>query len=83
MTELRQEIAKAGGVIIDLRDCVAPETALQMAGITDLLPARELRGPSYRHLVHSGYKPQGGFTSGGYSSAFQTTHSEVFKPAME
>jgi C-terminal processing protease CtpA/Prc len=77
-------LKKAFGVIVDLR---GPD----MTGLGDFvlgwvspqLPARDVRGPAERFLVHSGYRPQTGFTSGGYFSAFQTTLPQAFRAAPD
>jgi C-terminal processing protease CtpA/Prc len=77
-------LAKASGVILDLRG----EDELGFGGfvltwISPHMPARDVRPPAERYLVHSGYRPQTGRTSGGYFSAFETTLPEVFPAAPE
>src|SRR5262249_8320655 len=44
------------------------------------LVARQLVGPSERSIVHSGYWPQVGRTSGGYFSGFRTREGTRFVP---
>ena len=54
-----------------------------LEGLNDLLAPRELHAPAQRAVVHSGYRPQGMRTSGGYYTAFETTQAEVFRPAKD
>jgi C-terminal processing protease CtpA/Prc len=75
-------LKKASGVILDLRG----EDEIGFGGfvlswVYPLLPTREVRAPAERYLVHSGYRPQTGISSGGYFSAFQTTLPQVFQEA--
>jgi len=75
-------LKKASGVIVDLRG----EDEIGFGGfvlswVYPLLPAREVRAPAERYLVHSGYRPQTGMSSGGYFSAFQTALPQVFQAA--
>jgi C-terminal processing protease CtpA/Prc len=78
-------VKKASGVIIDLRseDETSFLVSFVLTWVHPLLPAREVRAPAERYLVHSGYRPQTGVTSGGYFSAFQTTAAQVFPPAPD
>jgi C-terminal processing protease CtpA/Prc len=75
-------VKKASGVVVDLRgeDELGFGDFL-LGWVYPFLPAREVRAPGERYLVHSGYQPQTGMTSGGYFSAFQTTLPQVFKAA--
>lgn len=80
------ELAKARAVIFDLR--IPPETsetqdrsAQILSYVADRLPPREVRGPTERWLVHWGFRPQDGVSSGGYRSGFTTALSPVFVPA--
>jgi C-terminal processing protease CtpA/Prc len=75
-------LEKASGVIVDLRG----EDEMGVGGfvlgwVYPLLPPREVRALAQRYLVHSGYQPQTGMSSGGYCSAFQTTLPQVFQAA--
>jgi C-terminal processing protease CtpA/Prc len=74
---------KASGVIVDLRgeDESGFWSAYFLSLVYPLLPTREVRAPAERYLVHSGYRPQTGMTSGGYFSAFQTALPQVFEAA--
>src|SRR5262249_22507416 len=72
--EITAAVAAAQGVIVDLR-------GLRIGDVFSLdffdqllasLPPREAHGPSLRAVVHSGYRPQLGTTSGGYSSSYAT-----------
>jgi C-terminal processing protease CtpA/Prc len=77
-------VEKASGVIVDLRDkdeFGSFLTSFVLGWVSPLLPAQEVRTPAERYLVHSGYRPQNGMTSGGYTSAFQSTLPEAFRAA--
>jgi C-terminal processing protease CtpA/Prc len=76
-------VDKASGVILDVRleDEISYWGSVVLGWLYPLLPAHEVRGPAERYLVHSGYRPQLGMSSGGYASAFQTTLPEVFPAA--
>jgi C-terminal processing protease CtpA/Prc len=85
--QLRKEIAKAHSVIVDMR---VPEGGaftyigeLALSDIQDLLTAKEIQAPAQRSLIHSGYRPQTGNTSGGYYSGFVTQGQQVFAPAAD
>jgi hypothetical protein len=80
---LRRELEKASGVILDLRRSQGWDHVLGTAGFNELLPTREAQGPAYRFVVHSGYTPQSGGSSGGYSSVFQTHVRSTFRPTTE
>jgi C-terminal processing protease CtpA/Prc len=74
---LAKEMAKAKGVVLDLRDAELGWLSV----VSELLPpSRELRTPAHRYLVHSGYKPEGRGSSG-YHSAFETRFGETVPPA--
>jgi C-terminal processing protease CtpA/Prc len=76
-------LKKASGVILDLRgeDETGFANFVVLSWLSPLLPAREVRAPAERHLVHSGYRPQTRASWGGYFSAFQTTLPQVFPAA--
>jgi C-terminal processing protease CtpA/Prc len=76
-------LKKASGLIVDLRgeDEIGFGGFVILSWLSPLLPAREVRAPVERYLVHSGYRPQMGMSSGGYSSAFQSTLPQVFPTA--
>jgi hypothetical protein len=76
-------VAKASGVIVDLRGEDKPGFVgdLVLNWLYPLLPARETRLPAECYILHSGYRPQTGKTSGGYFSAFQTTRPKVIPAA--
>ena len=48
--------------------------------IGNSLVARQAIGPAERSLLHSGYTPQTGMTSGGYFSAFVTSALAAVRP---
>jgi C-terminal processing protease CtpA/Prc len=81
-----QALEQARALIIDLR--IAPETGegqdrstWHLQGHAGRLVSREGRGLSERFLVHWGFRPQEGFSSGGYHSGFVTTLAPVYAPA--
>jgi C-terminal processing protease CtpA/Prc len=75
-------LKKASGVILDLRgEDELGFGEFVLSWVYPLLPAREARTPAERYLVHSGYRPQTGMSSGGYFSAFQSTLPRVFPAA--
>jgi C-terminal processing protease CtpA/Prc len=78
-TELQTEIRKARGLVIDCRRIHYVPPAVRDL-ILPLACAREVKGIATRHVVHSGYRPQTGATSGGYYSAFEARFSDVFMP---
>jgi C-terminal processing protease CtpA/Prc len=81
---LQAAVEKASAVIVDLRSDDEYQSFISgfiLGWVAPHLPAREVRAPSERYLVHSGYRPQIGTTSGGYDSAFHTTLAEAFPAA--
>jgi C-terminal processing protease CtpA/Prc len=85
--QLTKEISKARSVILDLRIPEGSEFTyfgyLAWSDIQSLLTAREVQAPALRSVIHSGYRPQTGITSGGYYSAFTIQTPEVFSPAAD
>jgi hypothetical protein len=83
--QLKPEIAKAEAIVFDLRALIPgtePGTMTDIFGpLGNLLVAHEAVGPAERSLLHSGYTPQLGGSSGGYFSAFVTTAAAHFVPA--
>lgn len=77
-----EAIAGATGVVFDLRGPAFTANDPAFAGLADLLTDRPVTGPSVRTVVHSGYRPQTGTTSGGYSSAFETRPGTTFRPGV-
>jgi hypothetical protein len=82
--KLKAEIGKSEGIIFDLRAFTpGTQSGMMTAFFQDLgnsLVARDLVGPGERSLMHSGYTPQVGMTSGGYFSAFVTLAATRFVP---
>jgi C-terminal processing protease CtpA/Prc len=82
---LSAEIEKAKGVVIDLRRQPPVVTGVANAGdLLDLI-APALSGgrsprPQLRSVVHSGYRPQRGVTSGGYSTSLLTEPGDGAPP---
>jgi len=81
-----EEIDKARAVIVDLRLGQHHATAVYSGGfildqLAGHLVSRPCHGPSQRYLMHSGYVPQDGMTSGGYFSAFLTMFAPSFTPS--
>jgi hypothetical protein len=71
---LKSEINKAEGIIFDIR-ALTPGTQSGIMSavfepIGNWLVCHEVAGPAEQSLLHSGYKPRVGTTSGGYFSAF-------------
>jgi hypothetical protein len=84
--EVLPELPKARAVVFDLRAPPAPEvgpadTSYVLDKIADRLVGRTLAVPTERRIVHSGYQPQRGFTSGGYGSYFATSYARTYAPA--
>ncbi len=82
--ELKPELEKAATVILDLRG-VDPGVGVFYAGsmleaLTGNLVGRRVQAPAHRYLLHSGYRPSEGGSSGGYFSGFITQASETFEP---
>lgn len=81
---LKGEIGKSEGILFDLRALTpGTQSGVMTAFFQDLsnaLVARELVGPGERSLLHSGYTPQVGGTSGGYFSSFMTQAAPRFVP---
>jgi C-terminal processing protease CtpA/Prc len=81
---LKAETSKARGVVFDLRALTLgryPGTATAiLRSLANSLVSREAIGPAERSLLHSGYTPQTGMTSGGYFSAFVTSAATQFVP---
>jgi C-terminal processing protease CtpA/Prc len=82
--EIAAAVAAARGVIVDLR-------GFRIGDVFDLdfldqllasLPPREVHGLSSRAVVHSGYRPQSGMTSGGYSSSYVTRMPKAYRPVV-
>ena len=82
---LKAEITKAEGVVFDLRALTPGTRSGVMTGVLgpigNSLVSREAAGPAERSVLHSGYSPQTGMTSGGYFSAFVTSAAPHFVPA--
>jgi C-terminal processing protease CtpA/Prc len=79
-------IAGAKAVILDLRLDPNQEPDFASFALDQLIPAlvsRPCRAPAQRYLLHSGYQPQLGTTSGGYFSGFLTPAADVFAPAPD
>ena len=81
---LRKEVGRAKAVILDLR--IRENYSFSffsyqaLTRVQDLLISKEVHAPVQRTLMHSGYRPQSGATSGAYYSAFITTIPEAFAP---
>lgn len=81
-TEMYKALAAAPAVIIDLRG-LGETSYSAYAVLEQLQPALisvPLRAPAQRYLLHSGYRPQNGATSGGYYSGFLTLAADTFAP---
>jgi C-terminal processing protease CtpA/Prc len=84
MERLKPVISKSEGILFDLRALTPGTQPGMMTGvfqpIGNWLVSREVVGPAERSLLHSGYMPQTGMTSGGYFSAFVTPAATRFVP---
>jgi C-terminal processing protease CtpA/Prc len=80
--EISKALTEAPAVIINLRR-VGGSSYYTFALLDDLQPALisvPSRAPAQRYLLHSGYRPQDGGTSGGYYSGFLTLAADTFTP---
>jgi C-terminal processing protease CtpA/Prc len=80
---LPRELGGARAVIFDLRK-LAYENRPLLAYVLTLIEAQLVDGPTempvHRGVVHSGYAPHEGTTSGGYHSMLATDHAEIVEP---
>ncbi len=76
---LIEEIGRASAVVLDLRGD-GGRAAFVLDSFARALVSRPCRGPAQRFLLHSGYRPQNGSTSGGYYSGFLTRFADQFEP---
>ncbi|MEW6363648.1 MAG: S41 family peptidase [Acidobacteriota bacterium] len=81
-----EEIDKAKALIVDLRLGQEPTDESYMGGyilehLASHLVSHPCHSPAQRYLMHSGYAPQDGTTSGGYFSAFLTMFAQSFSPS--
>lgn len=82
------ELEKARAVIFDLR--IPPETRPaqdwsdeMVAQVAGAIVPEEVQGASQRWLVHWGFQPQDGTSSGGYHSALATSLARLYRPEAE
>jgi C-terminal processing protease CtpA/Prc len=83
VTVIKGEIAKASGVIFDLRgqpDDEYSATSSWVSALADALPARDFTKPGVRSVVHHGYRDQQSAESD-YFSAVQEAAPEVLGAA--
>jgi C-terminal processing protease CtpA/Prc len=85
---ITKDLAAAPAMIVDLRDLGQPNSnafwARRMLGdLQWALISRPSRAPAQRYLLHSGYRPQEGQTSGGYHSGFLTLAADTFAPSPQ
>lgn len=80
--DIRKELTVAPAVIVDLRGLGASSYyAYRFLGeVQETLVSAPLRAPTQRYLLHSGYRPQEGGSSGGYYSGFLTLAADTFSP---
>ncbi len=81
---MTRTLAEAPAVIIDLRG--ATETSgfyvrYVLDEVQGFLVRAPARAPTERYLLHSGYRPQDGSTSGSYWSGFVSLAATTFTPA--
>ncbi|MEA2561522.1 MAG: hypothetical protein QOH06_3026 [Acidobacteriota bacterium] len=81
---LPEEMGKASAVILDLRGGrLGMESYYVQQFLEELsvhLVSRPVQAAPKRYLIHSGYRPQIGGSSGGYYSGFVTEFADVFEP---
>lgn len=84
VAKVPEEIEKASAVVLDLRGGeLGAESFFVQYFLEELAPAlvgRRSQAPAERYLIHSGYRPQAGGSSGGYYSGFVTQFASVFEP---
>jgi C-terminal processing protease CtpA/Prc len=80
--EFAKELAAAPAVIVDLRGLgqVSYYVYSMLEQIQGSLVSIPVRAPTQRYLLHSGYRPQDGGSSGGYYSGFLTLAADTFSP---
>ena len=85
---MQQQVAAlrdAPAVIVDVRQRTAGPGAFAltaaMKGAAAVLTSKPIAPPATRVVMHSGYAPQTGSSSGGYYSALQLTMPEAIQPA--
>jgi len=81
-TKIGAELAKAKSVIFDMRTD-SPEVGGAQPNATPLylqLLRRVVYLPSRRFVIHDGYRPQRGPSSGGYASGLHVTPADEFEP---
>jgi len=80
--EISKALTEAPAVIINLRR-LGGSSYYAYSLLEDLQPTLisvPSRAPAQRYLLHSGYRPQDGATSGGYYSGFLTLAADTFAP---
>lgn len=79
-----EEVEKSSAVVLDLRggELGIGSFFVQhfLEEISLSLVSRRSQAPAERYLIHSGYHPQGGGSSGGYYSGFVTQFATAFEP---
>lgn len=78
-----KELSAAPAVIVDVRGMRgwgSYYADLLLNEVRESLVSRPSRAPNQRYLLHSGYRPQDGGTSGGYYSGFLTVSADTFEP---
>jgi C-terminal processing protease CtpA/Prc len=80
--EISKELAEAPAVVVDLRDLgqTSYNAYAFLEEVQGALVSVPSRAPTQRYLLHSGYRPQDGRSSGGYYSGFLTLAADTFSP---
>ncbi|HEX3130223.1 MAG TPA: S41 family peptidase [Thermoanaerobaculia bacterium] len=78
------DVDQVSAVVVDLRTG-GDYAAMNYAGIlldevAGALVSRPCRAPAQRYLLHSGFQPHDGSSSGGYFSGFLTQFATAFQP---
>jgi C-terminal processing protease CtpA/Prc len=83
MMDLPQELPRARAVIFDMRKLPAElrhALPFLFTRVQEHLLTRPVEMPVHRGVIHSGYAPHEGATSGGYQSMLATAHAQVVSP---
>ena len=83
---LKKQLPLSPAVVVDLRTGEGGESFWSEYILRDLARALvpgSVQAPTERFVMHSGYRPQSGSTSGGYYSGFVTQSADTFEPEGE
>jgi C-terminal processing protease CtpA/Prc len=78
---LGEQVRKASGVVVDLRfhgDAEAAEGIAYGLSVVGAFAAKDVAAPANEYVLHSGFAPEGGGTSGGYYTAMLTVPGTTY-----